>query len=345
MKSATVLAVAAAVALQLAGAAALATPSTTYWAPSTTYVQPFLVPHLSFDAFFGRGAVPGAGRLSPAGAENPPLYPILTGLTLGVLPWEPVQLEIGFDLLLPTRDPVLFNAKLGTPEGTFFTGSPSLAVGIYGVGTRAGATDFTIVYGQIQKTFPWGGYVSAGGYYGAGSTRLWTSSGGAVNRGGFMGALALPDINLDLPGLKKLVLVGDVQTGENVFGAVGGGVYFYFTDAIDVLTGPVFFFDGNLQPGGESFLWTVQLDVDVRLFGSAKEEPRPSSPAPGPPLPGSPAPAPPGPEAPPAPASPAPPEPAPAQVPPAGRERRQTPLEHARRRPGRDARPCYGFAE
>jgi hypothetical protein len=67
----------------------------------------------------------------------------------------------------------------------------------------------------------------------------------------------------DLPGLKKLLVVADVQTGKNAFGAAGGGVYFYFNDNIDVLTGPVYFFDGASQPDGKNWMWTVQLDVDI----------------------------------------------------------------------------------
>jgi hypothetical protein len=31
------------------------------------------------------------------------------------------------------------------------------------------------------------------------------------------------------------------------------------------LTGPVWFFDKALQPGGRSWMWTVQLDVDIPL--------------------------------------------------------------------------------
>jgi hypothetical protein len=210
--------------------------------------------------------------------NNPPVYPVTTGLTIGVLPWEKLQLEVGFDLLLPSHDPLLLNAKLGTPEGTFFKGSPSVAIGIFGVGTRAGATDFDILYGQVQKNLPWGGYISAGGYYGAGATALWTSSTGGVNRAGFMGAIAGPDITVGIPGLKKIVPVADVQTGKNVFAAGGGGLYFYFTDTISVLTGPVFFFDQALQPGGRSSFWTVQLDVDVPLFAPKRAAPAPVAP-------------------------------------------------------------------
>jgi hypothetical protein len=238
---------------------ARATPSTTYWAPSTTYVQPFLVPHVTYDTYFGKGPPPGFG------AGNTPIYPVTTGLTVGVLPWERLQLEVGFDLLLPTEAPLLLNAKLGTPEGTFFRGSPSLAAGIFGVGTKRGVTDFDALYAQAQKRLPWGGYVSAGAYTGAGSRVLWTGSDGLA-RGGFMGAVSAPDLPVNLPGLKKIVPVADVMTGKNALGAAGGGLYLYFTDAIDVLTGPVFFFDGATQPGGRRFLWTVQLDVDVTLF-------------------------------------------------------------------------------
>ena len=247
--------------------AALATPSTTYWAPSTTYVQPYLVPHVTYDTYFGKGPAPSVG--------NSPAYPIITGLTMGVLPWEKLQLEVGFDLLLPTEDPFLFNAKLGTPEGTFFDGSPSLALGIFGVGTKPNVTDYNILYFQAQKGLPWGGYISAGAYYGAGSKVLWTSSDGSENRWGFMGAVAAPDINVNLPGLKKIVPVADIQTGKNAYGAGGPGLYFYFTDAIDLLTGPVFFFDKALQPGGRNMLWTVQLDIDVALF-SPKPAPAPT---------------------------------------------------------------------
>ena len=266
--------------LAWAGAAS-GTPSTTYWAPSTTYVQPFLVPHLTYDTYFWKTAA----------------YPIDTGVTMGVLPFEPVQLEVGCDVLLPTANPLQFflHAKLGTPEGTFFEGSPSLAVGVFGVGVQGKSDDnlgtsYDGLYVQIQENLPWGGYVSTGGYYGVGTEELWLSSDGSEHRAGFMGAVTSPDININLPGLKKLVVVADVQSGKNVFGAAGGGISFYFTDNIALLTGPVYFFEGGLQPGGESWMWTAQLDVDIPLL---------------------PAPAPAAPKAPAAPAEPATPAPTP----------------------------------
>jgi hypothetical protein len=181
------------------------------------------------------------------------------------LPWDKLQLELGYDLLLPSQDPVVFllNAKLGTPENTFFKGSPSLAAGIFGVGIKgttaaAPGTDFDVVYGQVQKNLPWGGFVSAGGYYGAGAGTLWKGGDGVEHRAGFIGAVAGPDINVNLPGLKKLIVVADVQTGKNLYGAAGGGVSFYFNDNIAALTGPVYFLDRASQPGSANWMWTVQ---------------------------------------------------------------------------------------
>ena len=54
-----------------------ATPSTTFWAPSTPFVQPFGVLHVTYDTYFGSKAA----------------YPIDVGLTMGVLPWKGLQLR------------------------------------------------------------------------------------------------------------------------------------------------------------------------------------------------------------------------------------------------------------
>ena len=75
--------------------AAYATPSTTYWAPSTASCQARGVPHVTYDTYFWNGP--------EAGAQGATGYPIDTGLTAGVLPFEKVQGEVGFDLLLPSR--------------------------------------------------------------------------------------------------------------------------------------------------------------------------------------------------------------------------------------------------
>jgi hypothetical protein len=259
-------------ALLLAAAAAHATPTTTFWAPSTTSIQPFLVPHITYDTYFG----------SKPNNVGSPLYPVTTGLTMGVLPWDELQLEVGFDLLLPGSDPLLFNAKLGVPEDKLFAYQPSLAFGIYGVGTKkttdtAVGSDYNILYGQVQHSIPnVGGYLSVGGYYALQDKLFQASDGSGTQRAGFMGGFTSPDLNINLPWLLKMNLTADVQTGKNVFGAAGGGVYFYFTDKIDLLTGPVYFFDPGAQPGGKRWFWTVQLDVDLPL------RPSPAAAAPAP---------------------------------------------------------------
>ncbi|MGH7499102.1 MAG: hypothetical protein ACREL3_09665 [Gemmatimonadales bacterium] len=248
----------AAIALGLAVAVprpATATPSTTFWAPSTPFVQPFGVLHVTYDTYFG----------AKAG------YPIDTGLTIGVLPWKGFQSEVGFDLLYPSIDgtepvnvPVALNAKVGAPEDTYFRGQPAWSLGIYGVGLKKGFNDQNVVHAVLGKTLPRIGSVSAGGYY-ALNEDLARSSDGKDARSGLLAGWLSPSI--DVPRIDKIILAWDIQTGKNVLGATGGGAYFYFTPAIDLLTGPVFYFDKELQPGGSDWLWTVQVDVDLDLLG------------------------------------------------------------------------------
>jgi hypothetical protein len=252
-------------AVVLSATAVHATPTTTVWAPSNTFIQPFLTPHFSYDTYFW--------RRGSAGSTSSPIYPVTTGLTMGVLPLDMLQAEVGLDLLLPGNDPLLFNAKLGVPEDKLFAWQPSLAVGIFGVGTKTSSdtelgTDYNILYAQMQHSIPVvGGFVSVGGYYSL-QEKLFHSSAGDVQRAGFMGGVGSPDINVGLPWLQKIVLAADVQTGKNVFGAAAAAASFYFTDKIAVLTGPVYFFDRAQQPGASEFMWTVQLDIDMPLRSS-----------------------------------------------------------------------------
>jgi hypothetical protein len=241
----------------LAPSTVTATPSTTYWAPSTANCQAWRTPHITYDTYFGKG--PSAGS---SGAPN---YPIDTGLTMGVSPASKLQAEVGFDLLLPSPDPFYLNAKLCTPESSLFKGSPALSAGIYNVGFKDGVTDYNVLHFMAQKAIGGTGYLAAGVYHGLGSESLFTNSEGEVVRTGLLGGIFSPDIPIGIRGLKKINFTADVQTGKNVLGAGGVGVYLYFTDAVSLLTGPVWFFDRALQPGGRKLLWTFQIDVDVPL--------------------------------------------------------------------------------
>jgi hypothetical protein len=228
--------------------AAFATPSTTYWAPSVATCQPWAVPHVTYDTYFAKSAA----------------YPITTGLTSGFLPFDKIQGEVGFDVLYPTQEPLLLNAKLCTPESSMFEGSPAIGFGIYSLGLKKDVTDYNVLYGMLQKSFPFGGYVSVGFYHGLSET-LFTNSDGEKVQTGLMAAVASPDIQIGLKGLKKINFVADVQTGKNVFGAWGFGSNVYFADNVSLLAGPVFFLDKSLQPGGNDFMWTAQIDIDIPL--------------------------------------------------------------------------------
>lgn len=226
------------------------------WTPATPYVQPFGVLHVTYDTYFNHEAA----------------YPIDSGLTIGVLPFKGLQMEVGFDLFYPTYAadepmsfPVVLNAKLGAPEDVYFDFQPGWSVGIYGVGFEEDVTDANVLHAELGKTLPVGA-LSIGGYY-ALNADLYRSADGDEQRAGLMAGYATPGI--DLPVIDKLMLAADVQTGKNVAGAVGAGLYVYFTPAIDLLTGPVFFLEPELQPGEAEWMWTMQLDVDLDFVGSA----------------------------------------------------------------------------
>jgi len=90
-----------------------------------------------------------------------------------------------------------------------------------------------------------------------------TFSGAQVSLGGLRRSFAA--------GLQKINVTADVQTGKNVLGAGGAGVYVFFNDYVSLLVGPVFFTDKTLQPGHAGHLWTTQLDIDIPLGKSAKK--------------------------------------------------------------------------
>ncbi len=238
------------VAAMLAAAqSASATPSTAFWTPATTYTQPYLMPHVTYDTYFGE---PGS-------------YPIDTGITMGVLPFEKLQGEVGFDLFYPgdTENGFLLNAKLTLPEGALGPHVPGVSVGVQNVGFEKDVNDLYLVHGTLGKTLPIG-VVGVGAYYGV-NGKLIVDAAGAKRQAGFMASWTSPDIKIGKPGLDKIVLLVDAMTGKSAFGAIGGGIGFYFTPAIDVLAGPVFFLNRDVQPGTAPWLFSLQLDVDMDL--------------------------------------------------------------------------------
>ena len=144
--------------------AAYATPSTTYGAASTASCQARGVPHVTYDTYFWKGPA--------AGAQGAPSYPIDTGLTAGVLSFDKVQGEVGFDLLLPSPYPFFLNMKLCTPESSLFKGSPGISFGIYNWGFKDDVSNYNVLHLMFQKAFPKGGYFAAGVYHGLNKTLM-----------------------------------------------------------------------------------------------------------------------------------------------------------------------------
>lgn len=100
------------------------------------------VPHVTYDTYFWKGPA--------AGSQGAPNYPIDTGLTVGFLPSDRIQGEVGFDLLLPSQDPLFLNVKLCTPEAALFKGSPGISFGIYNAGFKKDVTDYFFLDKNLQ---------------------------------------------------------------------------------------------------------------------------------------------------------------------------------------------------
>lgn len=227
-----------------------ATPSTTYWSPCVIDIQGFKVGHVTYDNYT---------TLTKKGtARGGQQFPNDLGLTVGVLPFQKIQMEVGVDWLEPTDYPLFFNAKVGAPEGAFFAGSPALQVGIFNVGTKKNVTDQNILDIITGRSLPYSlGRLHVGAY--TGNSKVLKSSKGETESSGFMvgydyGFWKSPDGEYN-----RIVLAGDYASGDNAIGGGGVGVYYYFNKNTDILSGPVWFNDKGIN--GE-WKWTTQLDIN-----------------------------------------------------------------------------------
>jgi hypothetical protein len=255
MKLGRILAAASAI-VALASSMAMATPSTTYWTPMTLDIQSYKVLHLGIDNYF---TVDKKARSGEQGA-----FPTDLQLTIGVLPFEKIQMEVGIDANYPSDYPYSFNAKIGAPEDALFKGAPALQVGIFNVGTKENVTNQDIAYGVIGKTIPMLGRLSAGPYIG--NAAVLKNRNGNAENAGFMVALDHGFFSTkDAAGneYSKVVLAGDYASGKNAIGGGGVGVYYYFTKDISLLTGPVWF---NEKAINGTWKWTTQLDINLPSF-------------------------------------------------------------------------------
>lgn len=229
--------------------AALATPSTQIWIPSTD-VQAFGTVHLGIDNYI-RVADNADGEKAPNTYD--------AGITVGVLPFEKLQLEVGADYMVTGTEPgdsypVFFNAKLGTPEGSLFGGSPAMAVGIYNAGTKTDVSDQNITYALLAKTFPVVGRLSAG--YFVGNSAVMNDSDGDNANDGVLLSWDRPLTEIS----DKLWAAVDYQGGNSSMGALSFGVSWAFSKNVSLIVGYDIY--NESATGGKNTI-TTQLDINL----------------------------------------------------------------------------------
>jgi hypothetical protein len=207
-------------------------------------IQPYGVFHIGVDNY----TTIGKKGLASGGS----MFPTDFGITVGILPFEKIKMEVGIDLLEPSDDPLFFNAKVGILENTFFNESPAFNIGIFNVGTKKDVTDYNIFNFVIGKTLP----LNLGrlhiAYYTGGNTLK--DSNGNVDNNGFMFGYD-KYIYED-----KIMFAADYASGKNAIGGYGVGLYYFFTSSISLLVGPVWFNDTGVNG---DMKWTSQLDINL----------------------------------------------------------------------------------
>ncbi|MDD2773108.1 MAG: hypothetical protein PHP45_05365 [Elusimicrobiales bacterium] len=226
---------------------AKATPSTQIWIPSTD-IQKYKTGHLNIDAFI-------ADSDSADGARKAPMSVI--GPTFGLLSFEKVQAEAGFDLINQgaglDRYPLYFHGKIGTPENSLCKDSPALAAGMYNAGTRKDSTNQNILYAIAAKTLPVAGRLSAG-YYTGNKNVLVDETGSPADNGLLLSwDRTMTEIS------DKLWLAADYQGGQSALGAFSFGAAWAFAPNTSVIFGYDIY--NNPSVAGRN-TFTVQVDIN-----------------------------------------------------------------------------------
>ncbi len=224
---------------------ALATPSTQIWIPSPD-IQAFKVFHYGLDTYM-KTKKQNNGTREPSVINN--------GITIGVLPFEKIQAEVGIDHRIVGTEPydsnpLYFNFKIGTFEDSLFKGSPSIAAGGYDFGTKKDLTDNNILYAIAGKTFFIGRFCV--GYFSGNSKLLLDDKGEKDNSGLLLSwDRTMKEIS------DKLWVAVDYQGTKSGYGALSAGFGWKFAEKVGVIFGYDIYNNSNLKPTA-----TIQLDVD-----------------------------------------------------------------------------------
>ncbi|MBI2118517.1 MAG: hypothetical protein HYT97_02700 [Elusimicrobia bacterium] len=231
---------------------AWSTPSTTYWTPCVIDIQGYKVGHVTYDNYT---------TLTKKGLTNGgSAFANDLGLTVGILPFQKFQMEVGFDWMEPTDYPLSFNTKAGAPEGALFNGSPALQIGIFNVGTEKDVSDQNIGYIVTGRSLPAKlGRVHLSAYLG--NSKVLKDSNGNKENTGFMAAYdyGFWSAQSNDGEFNRMVLAADYASGKNAIGGGGVGLYYYFSKNVDLLVGPVWF---NDTAANGAWKWTTQLDIN-----------------------------------------------------------------------------------
>ncbi|MDD4004178.1 MAG: hypothetical protein PHW69_03120 [Elusimicrobiaceae bacterium] len=227
---------------------AYATPSTQIWIPSTD-IQKYKTVHLNLDSYLVMQNNADGTRKAPQSVIGP---------TVGILPFEKIQMEAGVDLIYQgsaalDNYPLYLHGKVGTPEDAWFTHSPAVAVGLYNAGVKKDLTNQNMFYGLAAKTLPVAGRLSAGYYIGNDKVLL-DEKGDKASDGLLLSwDRTMKEIS------DKLWFCVDYQGGQSALGALNFGFSWAFSENTSVLFGYDVF--NNKDAAGKNTA-TVQVDIN-----------------------------------------------------------------------------------
>jgi len=231
------------------------TPSTQIWIISTDF-QKFKTFHLGIDNYL---------RLENQAYHSRGAGIFDCGLTAGVLPFKKLQAEIGVDYInmgdgIYDTNPVYFNAKIGTPEGALFKGSPAITIGGYNFGTKNNLTNYNVAYALIAKTIPIIGRVSAGYYYG--NEKLLVDENNKKSNSGILLSLDRQMTEIS----DKLWMAVDYQSGRSYLGALNAGFSWSFSSNVSVIFAYDIYNNKNVYYNSKDLnLNTITMQLDINF--------------------------------------------------------------------------------
>jgi len=224
---------------------ASATPSNIIRIPSAD-IQPYGTLRLGIDNNTTFGIPPSTG-----GAAMPVTY----GITAGTFDAIVLQTEVGIDMREVSEQPLSFNAKLCSPEGSINDLLPGICFGGYDFGSETDVTDNNILYGAVAKTISFFGRFTVG--YFIGNEKLLVNRNGQVDNEGIMFAFdrRMPDVN------EKLWFGLDFMATNSKYGAESWGLGWSFSETSALTIAYVRYNDPKVSPVGDNLV-SLQVDFD-----------------------------------------------------------------------------------